>query len=42
MIDLLRQGKGEVATFSQAREVMVKIAKETSEQVTRLIKAKGR
>ncbi len=42
MNDLLRQGKGEVATFSQSREVLVRLAKETGEQVARLLKAKGR
>ncbi len=40
MIDLLRQGKGESTTFAQARETLVRIAKETSEQVAKILKAR--
>jgi flagellum-specific ATP synthase len=40
MIDLLRQGRGETMTFAQAREALVKLAKEMSDQVARLQKAR--
>ncbi len=40
MIDLLRQGKGESTTFAQARETLVRLAKESSEQVAKILKSR--